>query len=146
MRHWIFKTSPDKYDIERRFGDPLRLVTWKVNDQYRTQVGIGDIAFIFRTGTKRAVLGALRVTSEACLMEEIETELPFCREPDASVHLRVIAEITHRCSQPITAAELKTTSGLENLSVFDPHVFQMATTFPITEAEAAILSRLVASR
>lgn len=146
MRYWIFKTNPEKYELERRLQNPLRLVTWKVNEQYRTTVGIGDVAFIFRTGSKRAIVGKLRVTSDVCRMEEIETERPYCAEPDSGIELRVLAEITHRCARPITAGELRATGGLERLSILDPGVFQMATTFPVSETEASVLAHMVSSR
>jgi hypothetical protein len=146
MRHWIFKTSPDKYRLDDRWLNPLRLVTWKVNDKYRDEVAIGDVAFVFRTGLRRAIVGALRVTSEPCLMEEIETERPYCIAFEQVVELRVLGELSHRCSVAIGADELRAIQGLGALSIFDPKIFQMATTFPVKPDEARLLHELVLSR
>lgn len=145
MAHWIFKASPDKYRIDDRMSDPLVLVTWKVNDEYRSAVAVGDIAFIYRTGRQRGIVGALRVTAQPCLMEEIDTEKPYCTDLSLSMEWRVRGEITHRCaSAVISSEELRDTAGLENLSVF--HGFQMKTTFPVTSHEAEILIHLLESR
>lgn len=147
MAHWIFKASPDKYKIDDRLSDPLTLVTWKVNDEYRGNIDVGDIAFIYRTGPEpqRGIVGALRVTAQPCLMEEIDTEKPYCTDLSLGEEWRVRGEITHRCALAvISAEELRGTAGLENLSVF--HGFQMKTTFSVTPQEAAILTQLLESR
>ena len=147
MRYWIFKWSPDKYQIAERLRNPLRRVTCRVNDKYSRDVAIGDIAFIFQTGHPRGIVGAMRVTSEPCYMEEIETEQPYCTDLPLGVELRVLGEITHRCVSMVTAEELRTMNGLKGLSVFPENgYFQQMTTFPVTLEEAAILTGLLESR
>jgi predicted RNA-binding protein with PUA-like domain len=142
MAHWIFKASPDKYRIDDRLSDPLALVTWRINDDHRGAVAVGDIAFIYRTGPQRGIVGALRVTAQPCLMEEIDTELPYCTDLANGLEWRVRGEITHRCAEDVISAQaLRDTAGLENLSVF--HGFQMRTTFPVTPQEAEILTHLL---
>jgi predicted RNA-binding protein with PUA-like domain len=145
MAHWIFKASPLKYKIDERLSEPLVLVTWKVNNEYRNDVAVGDIAFIYRTGPRRGIVGALRVTVEPCLMEEIDSEKRFCMDLALGMEWRVRGEITHRCaSAVILAEELRDTAGLENLSVF--HGFNQRTTFPVRPDEAEILTQLLESR
>jgi len=146
MRHWIFKANPEKYKLAERLLDPLCLTTWKVNDEYRRHVTIGDTAFIFRTGTQRGIVGALRVISEPRHMEEIETERPYCTDLPLGLELRVLGEYTHRCPSVTTAEELRGIPALKNLSIFPENAFQQKTTFPVMAEEALILAGLLESR
>ena len=70
MNYWIFKCSPEKYDIDRRMKDPESRITWLVT-RYKDEIENGDIAFLWQTGSDRGIIGAMAVDSSPRLIDEM---------------------------------------------------------------------------
>ena len=138
MAFWIFKYNPEKNRLLDRLADPNPEITWTVS-RFRDQIGPGDIIFVWETGRDRAIRAILRAEGIPRNMLELESEQTYWVNPDDGMLCRVRATITHR-EVCLSHKELRSVSGLENLSVF--HGFQQATNFPVTPAEGAILMRL----
>lgn len=139
MDYWIFKVSPNIYDIDRRLLDADPNTTWQVT-RYKDRIHRGDLAFIWRAGEPRGLCAIMQIDSEPEEMEEIPVECPYYVIPDFEPRLRVRGRFTRRF-RLISSKELREIPGLENLSVF--HGFQMGTNFPVSQAEGEILLRVI---
>ena len=139
MNYWIFKCNPELYRIANRLNDPNPVITWKVS-RYRDEIKAGDVAFIWRTGGERGVVGAILLRSDPHLMKEIPSELPFgIGEPENGKQVMVIGELVARKTLP--AGELRKIPGLKNLSAFRrPY---QGTNFPVTCEEGQLLCGLL---
>jgi hypothetical protein len=140
MAYWIFKYNPEKYRLDDRLADPNPEITWTVS-RYRDEIAPGDTVFLWRTGPKRGICGALRAEAVPCDMPELESEQRYWVERDTEIRCRVLATVIRR-DVDLPGADLRAVPGLEQLSVF--HGFQQGTNFPVTPAEGAILERLIA--
>jgi hypothetical protein len=138
MAFWIFKYNPELYRLADRLADPNPDLTWTVS-RYRNQIGPGDTIFVWETGRNRGIRAILRAEGVPQDMAELESEQPYWAQRDADVRCRVRATIIRR-DVNLSHTELRTVTGLENLSVF--HGFQQGTNFPVTLDEGAILLRL----
>ena len=76
-------------------------------------------------------------------MPELASEIKYQTTPDTSVDCRVYATFLRR-NLEISAAELQSVRGLEELSVF--HGVQQGTVFPVKSEEADILMKFIESR
>jgi predicted RNA-binding protein with PUA-like domain len=139
MNFWIFKSNPDLFKLDDRLQDPEPHTTWKVS-RYKDGIQIGDLAFIWRTGPKRGVVGVIQITSTPKEMYELEHEQKYWENPDMELITRVKGNFIYRCPC-ISHKELKQINGLKDLSVF--HGYQQQTNFSVTEAEGNILIELV---
>lgn len=134
MNYWIFKSNPQKYDIDSRLDDPNPEIHWRVS-RYRKEIKAGDIAFIWRAGPPRGVIGAMRIESDPFF-------LPFDpNNPEWTGEYKVDGRIILHIPT-LDSNYLKEVPGLENLSVF--HGYQAATNFKVSHAEAEILITLMA--
>jgi predicted RNA-binding protein with PUA-like domain len=138
MAFWIFKYNPEKYHLAERLADSNPDITWTVS-RYRNQIAPGDTIFIWETGRDRGIRAILRAEGVPQDMAELESEQPYWTQRDNDVRCRVRATIVRR-DVNLSHAELRSTPGLENLSVF--HGFQQGSNFPVTLDEGAILLRL----
>lgn len=142
MSFWIFKCNPEKYNITSRLADPNNHFTWTVT-RFRDQIGPGDIIFIWETGPNRGIRAVIQAESAPQEMPELPSEQSYWAEPDNRTQCRVFATITHRHVN-LPQSQLRSTPGLENLSVF--HGFQQGTNFPVTSEEGHILMKLVSDQ
>jgi predicted RNA-binding protein with PUA-like domain len=139
MAFWIFKCNPARFRLEDRLADPNPVTTWTVT-RYRDEIGPGDTAFLWVTGVKRGIRGVMSIDQPPRLMAELPSEQQYWNEPDTDELLRVVGSLTHR-NLDISAAELRDTPGLENLSMF--HGFQQGTNFEVSDAEGQIIMNLI---
>src|SRR6266446_8541793 len=116
MAFWIFECSPEKYRLAERLADPNPIITWTVT-RYRNQIGPGDIAFLWETGSDRGIRAVLRVDAIPQDMPELESEQIYWADGDTEVCCRVLATILDR-TVDLGHAELRSVPGLQNLSVF----------------------------
>ena len=135
MNYWIFKCNPDKYRIDDRLKDPENKITWLVT-RYRDKIKVDDIAFIWRTGNKRGIVGAIKIVEKPFWRKELDTELPYCIDLDNSLRMRVVADIFSR--GPFLSQEyIQSVSKLQDLSIF--RGFKQATNYKITENEGRLI-------
>src|SRR4051812_29260707 len=107
---------------------------------------LATLAFCGKTGLKRGIRGAIKVTKGARDMQLLRAERPFLVAPGtfeahrvAKEQPRVLGMITHR-GIDLPMADLKKVPGLAGLSAFLP---ERATVFLVTSEEGAILLRLI---
>jgi len=141
MNYWLFQCNPKLYRIEDRLNDPNPKITWKVS-RYQNEIKCGDIAFIWRAGDERGVVGAMRLQSDPHLMREIESELPFRigeGEYEEEKQIMVKAELIARTNLP--ADELRTVRELKRLSLLHPPY--QGTNFRVSQTEGRMLMELI---
>jgi predicted RNA-binding protein with PUA-like domain len=141
---WIFKSNPYLFKLDERLNDPEPLTSWKVS-RYRDKIQIGDVAFIWRTGSKRGIVAIMEITSKPREMYELEHEQQSWEIRDTKLIIRILGTFKQRFPfSYISYKELKQIPELNNLSTF--HGFQQHTTFPVTKAEGNILMKLIESK
>jgi predicted RNA-binding protein with PUA-like domain len=138
-RFWLFKCNPQDYRIADRMAGPNPTITWRVT-RYAKDMAPGDTVFLMATGTERSIRGVLRIDAGPQDMAELESEQEYNTERDTEVRCRVRCTITHR-QVDLPIEELKSVTGLENLSIF--HGWQQATNFPVSDSEGRLLLSLV---
>ncbi len=138
MKYWVFKANPEKYELEKRLSDPEPRTTWTV-PRYRKEVQPDDVGFIWQTGPQGGIRATIRVDSLPQKMRELDNERKYSRMP-LGVKIRVSASFLRR-DLHLAAATLRSTIGLEGLSVF--RMPARGTVYPVRTDEAAILLRLI---
>jgi uncharacterized protein (DUF433 family)/predicted RNA-binding protein with PUA-like domain len=144
MAYWIFKYKPKDVRFENLFDTlgAFPTIDWKV-PQHTEEIGSGDIAFLWRTGHTRGIVGVMRV--EKVEEREEAEDLAIYVDPNSEEAKRIIRKQPRAVGTLILRgldlrmAELRTKPGLENLSAFKPTI---GTVFPVTEEEGAILAQL----
>lgn len=143
---WIFKYDPTVVQVEKLFGDPnpAPRIDWRV-PQYSDRIRPNDIAFLWRTGPERGIVGVMRVEKAPEELAEAD-DLGIYVDPNSEEARRIIRKQPRavgtliRRNLDLRMAALKTEPGLENLSAFKP---VKHTIFPVTPEEGNILWRLV---
>lgn len=108
MNHWLLKTEPETYSwntlIKEKIGlwDGVRNHLAKQNLQ---KMKPGDLAFIYHTGSEKAVVG-IAVISEG----------PF-PEPGAEDWVSVKIKPKKKLKNPVSLAEIKADEKLSNISL-----------------------------
>lgn len=140
MNYWIFKCNISDYLLSDRMSNPEANVTWRVTDpRFRHEIKAGDTAFIWETGPKGGVRAIMQITSQPEMMGELETEKPYYVKPDYLPTVRVKGTLKER-NLSLPSREIKSTPGLEGLSVFAGNGYHTrGTNYPVTEAQAKIL-------
>ena len=139
MRYWIFKCNPKKYRINDRLCDPERRITWQVT-RYKSEIGPGDIAFIWRTGSQRGVCAVMRMDTFPQELSELDSEKPYCVDLDTGIVCRVQGELVKRFPC-ISHKLLRFHPNLSDLPVF--HGFQQATNFRVSHEQAQGLMEVI---
>jgi 5-methylcytosine-specific restriction protein A len=141
MSFWLFKYDPSKYRFRDRLADPNPVQTWRAA-QHISEIRPGDTAFIWETGPRRGIRAVMEVDAEPREMAELASEQPYWVAPEVEARVRVTGTLTHR-NLDLTADRLRHVPGLEDLCVFQRSVVQQATNFRVTDAEGAIIMRLI---
>ena len=138
-RAWFFQANPKLYDID---GALARLdhIWWRV-PQHTSQLRVGDVVLIWRSGTDAGVVGVGRVMTEPQVRSAPDpSEVPFVlrdvKEPATEVRVRV---------QPTDLIKKETVRALPALENHPIVVGPMGTVFPIDDEAWAQLSALVAA-
>ena len=141
MNYWIFKGNPEKFHVEKRLddADPEPHTTWRVN-QHQNEVQVGDIAFIWVTGSKRGIRAIMEVTSAPDLMAELESEEKYYIDLEKDPVMRVSGIFRKRFAL-ISSKTLRSLPSLAGLSVF--HSYTRMTNYKITKQEGEYLQQYI---
>ena len=139
-RAWFLQANPKHYNIDAALG-ALDRIWWRV-PQYTTEIHVGDVVVLWRSGKEAAIVGIGRVVAEPQLRSVDPAEKRFVLSEDeeaddvtrALIHLRRVPSVTKEQVRAI--AELH-----EHQIVRAP----MGTVFPISDEEWAALSPLLPS-
>ena len=155
-RYWIFKASPDRYDLDRRLKDPDPSTSWRAS-QYTHRINPGDFAFVWRARGEhepdhlRGFCAILVVEQAASEMPELPHELSYWKANSVpGTDLMVLASYVSRFPL-IPAGVVRATPGLESLTVFQnvedgrPR-FTKSTNYEMSWDEGQALLRLIFSR
>jgi hypothetical protein len=107
--------------------------------RYKKDIQPGDTVFLMECGPKRAILAVMRVEEAPRDREELESEQAYWVSRVTERRCRVLGTITKRVNLPVD--ELKSVEGLSTLSILKG--YQQGTNFKVSDAEAAILLRMV---
>src|SRR5436853_4370836 len=89
MAFWIFKCDPSIYDLDNRVADAEQTITWSIS-KYRTQVAVGDVAFLWQTGKDRGIRAATRIDVAARELPELGAELGHYHDAGGHAAQRII--------------------------------------------------------
>ena len=149
MSIWIFQANPGRYRIADALCDDNIGIEmhWLVN-QYRNEIKCGDIGMIWKCGQDTpGIYAILKIISNPSMLNEPEAEKQYWtnqkdkKDPQFRVKFKITQNLLHN---PIIKGEIKTTSGLENLSIL--HKYQGVTNSSVTLAEWAIIEILLQNR
>jgi hypothetical protein len=115
-------------------------VSWKVA-QHGDEIGPGDAAFIWQTGKDRGIYGMVQIEDSPHEFSANERKDRFSRVPETDDY-GVMTTITNRKIR-LSHKLLRSTPGLEKLSVLQGGRIQMGTNFSVTLDEAKILLSLM---
>jgi predicted RNA-binding protein with PUA-like domain len=139
-RAWFFQANPKSYDID---GALARLdhIWWRV-PQYLSQLRVGDVALIWRSGADAGVVGVGRVTTEPQVLSAPDpSEVPF-ELGDVSLWPATEVRVRVRPTDLITKATVQALPALKDHPIV---VAPRGTVFPIDDEAWAQLSALVAA-
>jgi len=135
---WIFQCNPKKFNLLNSLRKHSKGRVWTV-DQHRREIKKGDIALLWLSGEKAGIYAIADIISDPGLMYALpEDDEDWVKEEDKGKKLlRVKIDITRDISdKPISRKEIKTTKGLENLSITK---FAQATNFPVKKSEWEVI-------
>ena len=135
MNYWIFKCNRKFYRLDARLNAPEQNTTWRVK-QYKKDVHLGDIAFIWQTSPDPGLRAVMHITSDPTEMEEIETEKQYYIPDFEPTHIvRVTGTLQDRF--PLLSIKgLKRIPELNSLSALYP---PPGTNHKVTHAEGKFL-------
>jgi hypothetical protein len=139
-RAWFLQANPKLYDVDGALAT-LDHIWWRV-PQYTSQVRIGDVVLIWRSGADAGVVGVGRVTTEPQARSAPDpAQAPFLLGdgdwgPATEVRVRV---------QPTDLITKATVQALPALKDHPIVVAPMGTVFPIEDEAWTQLSALVAA-
>ena len=138
-RAWFLQANPKMYDIDGALA-ALEQIWWRV-PQYTSEVHVGDVVVLWRSGPNAGVVGVGRVVGEPQLLAE--------PEPDEAAFMLDAADwgATTQARIRVRATPFVTKERVAALSSFEEHpivVAPMGTVFAIEEHAWTELARLVA--
>jgi predicted RNA-binding protein with PUA-like domain len=138
-RAWFFQANPKLYDVDGALAS-LDHIWWRVR-QYASQLCVGDVVLIWRSGADPGVVGVGRITTEPQVRSAPEpSEVPFVvgdlGGPATEVRVSV---------QPTDLIAKATVQALPALKDHPIVVAPRGTVFPIDDEAWAQLSALVAA-
>jgi hypothetical protein len=135
-RVWIFQANPNKYDILNALSDKEigPNIHWLVN-QYKNEIRIGHLGLIWMSGHEGGIYALTEIISNPQMIIDPEGESQYWVDTNekGKEKLRVKMKVLkNMVNKPIYKNELRTTRGLDSLSIFRQ---SQGTNFPITSEE-----------
>jgi predicted RNA-binding protein with PUA-like domain len=138
-RCWFLQANPKLYDIDAALAS-MRHIWWQVR-QYTSEVHVGDVVVIWRSGPGAGVVGVGRVVAEPQLRAvRDESERQFVHDLDETPSTQ--AKIAVRVSPFVPKAEVAALAALAEHPIIRA---PMGTVFPIDNDAWTALSALVAA-
>ena len=143
MNYWIFKVNPKEFLVDQFLNSSESGIWWRIN-RFKDEIKIGDIVFLWRTGTPHGICSVLQIENGPSILPEEENRpSPYWVKPEYFViespfyaDCRIIEHIRFFDSE-----EIKRIPGLEHFSFFK--AFQQATNFSMTFQEGRILHEYI---
>jgi MoxR-like ATPase len=138
-RSWFFQANPKDYRIRAALA-ALKTISWRVK-QNKDEIRANDVVYIWESGSPGGLLARARVVTDPSMGVDAAEEQPFHVKPyDNIPALQVPIEIEKVYTAPLQRSEVRAEPGLaETLLMRMPQ----GTNFPVTDAEAAVLHRLL---
>lgn len=136
-RAWFFQANPKLYDIDAALGVLDRL-WWRV-PQYTSEIHVGDVVVIWRSGVNAGIVGVGRVVGEPQLRDADVTEQPFYLTPDVAGQV-TRARLQVRSVPFIAKEQVRAIPQLRQHQIL---VAPMGTVFPLSENEWSALEGAV---
>lgn len=125
MRHWLVKTEPDTYSWSDLMRDKTTAWTGVRNPFARMHLramSVGDLVFVYHSGSEKAVIGIAKVVRAAYPDETAATG------DWVAVDLRAVKPLAN----PITLADIKSRAALKNMVLVNNSRLSVQ---PVTEQE-----------
>lgn len=137
-RCWFLQANPKLYDIDAALAS-LKHIWWQV-PQYTSEVHVGDVVVIWRSGSDAGVIGVGRVVDEPQLRAVVDdAERPFVRvASDAAPSTQ--ARIAVRATPFVAKAAVAALGALAEHTIIRA---PMGTVFPIDDDDWSALSAVV---
>ncbi len=146
---WIFQAQPREWDVDAFLADVAadRVspdVVWMVTD-HATEIAPGDRVFLWRAGSRPAVLAFGHVAGPVAWLPDDKTEYRCSaagRKFDGE-RRRVPVTLDRILARPLASERLRSEPETADLSILRS---AEGTNFPVDPAEQAALERLAVSR
>lgn len=133
---WIFQANPNRYDILNALSDDGigPEIHWLVN-QHKNEIAKGHLGVIWLSGSEGGIYALTEIISNPQFMSEPDEEEKYWidssdkRKEKLRVKMKVLKNMVNK---PIYKNELRSTAGLENISIFRQ---SQGTNFPLTNEE-----------
>ena len=142
--YWIFQANPERYRINEALCDNnIGLEMHWLVKQYKDDIKCGDIALIWKCGNNSGIYAITEIVSNPCLLDEPNAEKQYWiqendkKDPKCRVKFKILKNLLNN---PILKTTIKSTNGLENLSIL--HKYFRVTNSPVTQAEWQIIQGL----
>ena len=141
-RFWIFQAHPERYDVATRVAVG-RTDSWVVSS-HATELGIGDIAYLWRAESEDALYGWAIVNSEVFEpSERVSKARKSESAAEAPSELRVELAYRVRFKKPITRADIRSHGQLGTL---EPLSTAAGTNLLLEPADALALNEILRER
>lgn len=139
IRAWFFQANPKVYDIDAALAQ-LDQIWWRV-PQHTSELRVGDVVAIWRSGTNAGVVGVGRITTEPQVRAAPDSsELPFIRNDEREAATEVCVLV-----RPTGLVPKDAVRALPALKEHPIVIAPMGTVFAIDDDAWADLGALVAT-
>jgi hypothetical protein len=141
---WLFQANPQRYDILNALAD-VKLnneIHWLVN-QHKNEIKKGHLGLIWLSGKEAGIYVVTELLTDPTIIKEPKNEKEYWAnnkdkgDNKLRVKMKIINNLLHR---PISKEVIKTTKGLENLSILR---YYQGTNFPVEINEWIEISKLI---
>lgn len=144
MNYWIFKADSNQYDIDRRLAYSNPQISWRVHN-YQKEIKAGDIAFIWRTGSKRGIIGIIDIKTNPEIIDELKHEIQFYKNSVPFAELRITG-LLRSARMNLLHTALKEIPDTSELPVFMNNInskFTRATNYALDEEQGDAIMKLI---
>jgi hypothetical protein len=137
-RVWFLQANPAQYDIDSALSAVDR-IWWRV-PQHTSEIGVGDIAVVWRSGRVAGIVGLGRVCSDPGqhLSDSSERSFVLAEEEAAVDVTRVLVRV-----KPVPFVSKEQVRAIVEMERHQIIVAPMGTVFPVSEVEWAALRPLL---
>jgi predicted RNA-binding protein with PUA-like domain len=137
-QYWFLQANPRLYDIDTALTQ-LDRIWWRI-PQYRSQVRVGDVMIVWRSGKEAGIVGIGRVIEEPQVHGADPTEAKFIRSASNESDAVVRALILVRPVDFVPKGQLAALEAFESHRIIKA---PMGTIFAVAEDEWPTLAPLL---
>jgi hypothetical protein len=146
MNYWIFKVNPEDYDIDSHIAYHDKRITWRTPN-HQNKIKANDIAFIWRTGASRGIIGVMDIDSNPTMRRVFEHEKQFIKQNIPLADVMVSGKLRDiKVNLPYQVLkEMPQTNDLSVFTTSSKKEFSVGTNYTVTKEEGEVLMQIIDS-